>query len=88
MARFYGFGHEEIESMQYESFLAYVKAIDGLRAKETLMNIQIASFPNAKKEYKDKIHRDLIKTINSENFEKPKNVLTTEDIARMLNGRR
>lgn len=74
--------------MEYESFLAYVKAIDGLIAKETLMNIQIASFPNAKKEYKDKIHRDLMKQINSENFDKPKNVLTTEDIARMLNGRR
>ena len=88
MARFYGFGHDEIESMDYESFLAYVKAIEVLRAKETLMNIQIASFPNAKKEHKDKIHRELMKQVNSENFDKPKNVLTTEDIARMMNGRR
>ena len=88
MARFYGFSHQAIEQMEYEAFLAYVKAINVLTAKESLMQIQIASFPNAKKEFKDKIHRELTKMVNSENFDTPKNVLTTEDIARLINGRR
>jgi len=70
--------------MEYERFLSYVKAIDFIQAKEMLMGIQVASYPNSKKEYQQKLHKKLHKAANPDLYESPKKVLTTEDIARML----
>jgi len=71
--------------MDYDDFLSYAKSIPILRASEMLDLIKVSSFPTAEKGYKDKLHRELRKAAAPEFFDKPKTVVTLEDVSRMLN---
>jgi hypothetical protein len=70
--------------MDYESFLNYSKAIEPLKASELLDLIKVYCYPNSKKENQTKIHRDLVQKSNPDLFDKPKKVVSLDDVARML----
>ena len=67
--------------MPYNRVLKYYKAIGQLEAQELLSQLTIADYPNCKKDYRNKVHKELFKKAypNAE-----KKILTTEELVRKL----
>ncbi len=84
VARFYGFSDSEIRNMLYSDFQDYVRAIPILKAEESLSEIMIVSYPHSKKEFQQKVHKQLHRQANPDVWENKKKVLTLEDVARMI----
>ena len=60
----------------------YYKCIDILSTREQLVSNQVSSWPQTKKDTRDKIHRELIKKADYEGNRKK--ALTGQDLKRIL----
>jgi hypothetical protein len=83
LARFYGWGDREIESMSYGVCQEYALCIEPLMAEEALTQLPIVSFPHIKKSGAQKIERDL-RQRSKRNLEKKQTQQTTADIYEAL----
>ena len=61
MARFYGWSHEEILGISYNTFLMYYNAITVIEAQDNLVKMNLADYPNMKKEGRSNFYRQMRK---------------------------
>jgi hypothetical protein len=83
VARFYGFQPSEIESMLFEDLIAYIKAIEVLRAGEKLDEVRVSSYPHMDKGGRERTHRAWHRKAVPDLYERPRNTVTLADVARM-----
>lgn len=69
--------------MDFDTTLEYFEASKILEAEKTLVDLKVIDFPNLKQEEKRKYHNSIMKIVTA--MEEPKE-LSTEELARMLNG--
>ena len=83
VARFYGFSHNEIESMDAVIFSQYSHAIEPIEAKEILVALKISDFPKLKDQERTRLHREFYKKANPLHLSGRK-VLTTRELAKKI----
>lgn len=87
MARFYGWTNEEIGKLDVGIFNEYLLAIEPLTARETMLSMHIAVYPDMKKGDRRSFF-DNTKSNVMANIEKPKTKpKTTREIAMKLAGK-
>ena len=79
VARFYGFGHLEIQEMPCDDFMAYYRCISKIRAKEMIEECRTGSFASMD----GKQRKDMIKKLERQTFQQePAKVLSMDDFMR------
>ena len=83
MARFYQWDLADIKNMNMDEFNSYHEAMTRIEAREHLVSLNLADYPNMKSEDR----RKLFKSISDKAYPpKPEDFKSTEDLARFLNG--
>ena len=81
IVRFYGFSHNEIESMAYCDIEMYRAGMIKIRALETMDSMRIANYPNLRDESQKRVIDDLEKrSMIKENIK----ILTMDELAERL----
>jgi hypothetical protein len=91
VARFYGWTHGEMDGLDMETFNSYFLAIEPLKAAEHLALAHIVSFPHMSKREDQKTFLKKLRDVSESVSEKEKPIgpaLSTDDLARLLAGRR
>lgn len=86
MAKFYGVSIREVREWTCEDFEGAWQLMPSLKAEETLRMITASCYPNAKKEFRDKTHRELHREMRK--FEPEQEEQTIETLAMILQGRK
>lgn len=61
----YGFSEKEINQMAFNKFIQFQNAMTAMKAEDSILGIQVASFHTFKKEIRSKIIRNLKKQVSS-----------------------
>ena len=70
--------------MDLPTAVTYLKCIDKLQSQESLLAIQATSFPNVKKEDRQRIQKNLIKSSKADILDGQEKVLTSSELAEKL----
>lgn len=82
VAHFYGWTHHYIEEIDYVTLIEYYNAIDVIEARKTLVDLKVSDFPKLIPNARKKFQKSVEKRATYEETEE----VTTESLARMLNG--
>lgn len=85
MCRFYGWTHVQLMDLDVDLFDEYWQAIDIIEAKEQLVRLSAADWPNLKPSYRETQHRQLHERAYPASFNEAKPV-SNADLARILSG--
>ena len=85
VARFYGWTHDYIRSLEAEVFDQYFKAIEVIRANETLIQLKVSDFPQLDGKQRSKVHAQFSKRANPKEF-REEEVLKTGDLFKKMKG--
>lgn len=72
--------------MELDVFDRYIEAIEIVRARENIVELNLIAYPHAKKNHQDKIFKEL-KRLARPRADDTK-ILSTEDLARIIGGER
>ena len=65
----------------------YIIGMNQLKSEEMLSNFTVQMFPSMKKDAMNKNHREVYKNAFPEQFNSPKRIVKTSDLAKVLSGR-
>lgn len=85
MAYFYGWTHDQLMSLDVDSFEIYWQAITTIEAQEMLKTFTCFDWPNIKKGSREKLHRQLYRQAYPASFKEAKQVSNSE-LAKLLGG--
>lgn len=84
MAHFYGWTHEYINQMEWETALEYYDSIEVIEAQQGLIQLTAAGYVNAPNKDRNKIHRSMRKIAHPRSLRKK--IEFDEFIERMKDG--
>lgn len=85
LAHFYGWTHDEVERLSFDMARQYFEAISVIKAQDNLITMNIADYPRMKDGSRRDFHRAMHRQANPAELSK---ISTTDDVFRMLNGKR
>ena len=83
LAYFYGWTHDYIESLDYETVMDYFMAITVLDAQSRMIDMNIQDYPRMTKEGRKSFFREMRKKAYPKELQKE---MSFEDFARKMNG--
>lgn len=85
MAQFYGWTHHYIMNLDYGTALEYYEAITVIDAQDRLVDLNVADYPQLKKEDRSKLHREFRNSAYPKEMQKE--VSFDDFIRKMTDGR-
>lgn len=82
---YYHYSFDEVLEMEYETYSMLVQTMYINEARNTLVNMEVVSYPKLKDDGRKKMHKKFYKIAYPQAF-KAKTAVSMGDLARILNG--